>query len=80
MSIDWASLGLVAVVSLAAGVAVVALVSFALVGLSARVPPTPGGPEDGAPTLSPAAGTAIAGVCLAAVVAIVLYGLYIIAF
>ncbi|GAA4939105.1 hypothetical protein EV188_101996 [Actinomycetospora succinea] len=78
MTIDWASLGLVSVVSLAAGVAVVVLVSFALVGLSARVRPRPGGAEDGAPTLSAGAGTAIAAVCLAAVVAIVGFGLYVI--
>lgn len=80
MSIDWVSLGLVVAVSMAAGVAVVVLVSFALVGLSARGRPRPGGPEDGAPTLSPGAGTAVAVVCLAAVVAIVAYGLYVIAF
>ena len=80
MKIDWASLGLVSVVSIAAGVVVVALFSLALVGLSARVPERVGGPDDGAPTLSPAAGTAVAVVCLAAVVAIVLFGLYIIAF
>jgi ABC-type nickel/cobalt efflux system permease component RcnA len=80
MKIDWASLGLVSVVSLAAGIAVVVLVSFALVGLSARVPERAGGPDDGAPKLSPAAGTTVAVLCLAAVAAIVLYGLYIIAF
>jgi hypothetical protein len=79
MSIDWGSLGLVSVVSFAAGVAVVVLVSLALVGLSARVPGRIGGPQDGAPTLAPAAGTAVGVVCLAAVVAIVGYGLYIIA-
>ncbi|GLZ45166.1 hypothetical protein Acsp06_13510 [Actinomycetospora sp. NBRC 106375] len=80
MKIDWASLGLVSVVSIAAGVVVVALFSLGLIGLSARVPERVGGPDDGAPTLSPAAGTAVAVVCFAAVVAIVLYGLYIIAF
>ena len=36
MTIDWAALAIVAVVSLAIGVLVVVLVSFALVGLSAR--------------------------------------------
>jgi preprotein translocase subunit SecD len=37
-----------------------------------------GGPHDGASTLSPGTGTAIAGLCLLAVAAIVAYGLYII--
>ena len=36
MTIDWAALGVVAVVSLVVGVLIVVLVSFALVGLSAR--------------------------------------------
>lgn len=79
MGIAWSSLLLVAVVSAAAGVVVVVLVSFALVGLSARQTVPAGGPEDGAPTLSPAAGTATAVVCLVAVAAIVVYGLYTIA-
>jgi len=43
MGIAWGSLLMVCVVSLAAGVAVVALVAFALVGLSARATqPVPG--------------------------------------
>ncbi len=75
MSIAWGSLLLVAVVSAAVGVVVVVLVSLALVGLSARRVDPVGGPWDGAPTLGPAAGTATAAVCLAAVVAIVVYGL-----
>ena len=37
-----------------------------------------GGPDDGAPTVSPGAGTAIAGVCLLAAAAIVGYGLWIV--
>jgi hypothetical protein len=81
MEIAWGSLFLVFVVSLAVGVAVVAfvaLVAFALVGLSARQRALVGGPHDGASTLSPGAGTAIAGLCLLAVAAIVAYGLYII--
>ena len=78
MGIAWGSLFLVFIVSLAVGVAVVALVAFALVGLSARQRALVGGPHDGAPTLSPGAGTAIAGLCLLAVAAIVGYGLYII--
>ena len=78
MEIAWGSLFLVFIVSLAVGVAVVALVAFALVGLSARQRALVGGPHDGASTLSPGAGTATAGLCLLAVAAIVAYGLYII--
>jgi hypothetical protein len=78
MSIAWGSLLIVCVVSLAIGVAVVALAAFALVGISARVSVPAGGPDDGAKTLSPAAGTAIAGICLLAVALIVGYGLWII--
>ena len=78
MSIAWGSLFLVFVVSLAVGVAVVALVAFALVGLSARQRALVGGPHDGASTMSSGTGTAIAGLCLLAVAAIVAYGLYII--
>jgi hypothetical protein len=89
MNINWGSLGVVALVSLAVGVLVVVLVSLALVGLSAREP----APEaelvsaDETPiigrgnnTMSPAVGTAVAGVCLVAAAAIVLYGLYLIVF
>ena len=54
------------------------LVAFALVGVSARVGVPAGGPDDGAKTLSPAAGTAVAGICLLAVAVIVGYGLWII--
>ena len=79
MDINWASLGVVVVVSLAVGVVVVVLVSLALTGLSARVAQPAGGPEDGtAPRLSAGAGTAIAAVCLLAVAAILGYGLYLI--
>jgi hypothetical protein len=79
MTIAWGSLLVVCVVSLAVGVAVVVLVAFALVGLSARAAQPVGGPADGAkPSLSPAAGTAIAVLCLLAVAAIVGYGLYLI--
>jgi hypothetical protein len=78
MNVAWGSLFLVFVVSLAVGVAVVALVALALVGLSARQRALAGGPDDGAPTLNPGTGTAIAGLCLVAVAAIVGYGLWII--
>ena len=37
-----------------------------------------GGPYDGAKTLNPAVGTAVAGICLLAVATIVGYGLWII--
>lgn len=79
MTIAWGSLLIVCAVSIAAGVAVCALVSFALVGLSARVARPVGGPEDGArPRLGAGAGTAIAAVCLLAALAVVGYGLYIV--
>ena len=71
MTMAWGSLLVVCVVSLAIGVAVVALVAFALVGLSARARVPAGGPDDGTPSLSPTAGSAVAGVCLLAVAAIV---------
>jgi len=78
VGIAWGSLLTVCVVSLAVGVAIVDLVAFALVGLSARVGVPAGDPDDGAKTLSPAVGTAVAGVCLLAVATIVGYGLWII--
>jgi hypothetical protein len=73
--INWAALGLVGIVSLAVAVAVAVLVSFAIVGLSAREHSL-GGTGTGA--IRPAAGTAIAALCLLAVVAVVGYGLYVI--
>lgn len=79
MGIAWGSLFLVFVVSLAVGVMIVALVAFALVGLSARERAAVGGPHDGATSgLSASTGTAVAGVCLLAVAAIVAFGLYIV--
>lgn len=78
MSVNWGALLIVCVVALAVGVVIVSLVSFALVGLSARERAAVGGPHDGAPTLSAGAGTGIAAACLLAVAAIVIYGLYII--
>ena len=78
MSVAWGSLAIVCLVSLAVGVVIVSLVSFALVGLSARARTAAGGPQDGRSTLSAGAGTAIAGLCLLVVALIVAYGLYII--
>ena len=83
MTINWASLGIVAAFSLVVGVLVVVLVSLALVGLSAREPDPAGEPADealaigrGSGGLSRAAGTATAAVCLLGAAAIVSYGLY----
>ncbi len=73
--INWGALGLVGIVSLAVAVAVVVLVSFAIVGLSAREHALAG---TGTGAISPAAGTAIAALCLLASLAIVGYGLYVI--
>jgi hypothetical protein len=79
MTIEWGSLLVVCVVSLAVGVAVVSLVAFALVGLSARATRPVGGPDDGGtPPVSVQVGTGIAALCLLAVAAIVGYGLYVI--
>ena len=75
MHIAWGSLLVVFLVSFAAAVAVVALVSFALVSLS-------GSPDSGATTGTalavPASDKAIAGVSLLAAGLIVAYGLYVI--
>lgn len=69
----------VSLVSAAIGVVVVVLFSLGVVGLSARRQ-VHGGRHDGAgPTLGATAGSAIAGVCFAAVTAIIVYGLYLIA-
>ena len=66
---------------------VVVLVSAALVGLFAREPDQPDEPADEALAiartgsgLSPAAGTVIAAVCLLGAAAIVVNGLYLLAF
>lgn len=78
MGIRWESLGVVAVVSAAVAVVVVALVSFALVGWSARAGAAGGAQDGSGPPMSPALGTAVAAGCLLAVAAIVGYGLYVI--
>jgi hypothetical protein len=77
MHIAWGSLLIVFMVSFAAAVAVVVLVSFALVALSG---PSIASPDYGTAVALPAsaANKAIAGFCLAAAGLIVLYGLYVI--
>ena len=89
MTINWGALGVVAIVSFAIAVLVVVLVSLALVGLSAREPEREGElvSADETPIIGrgdspllPAAGTAVAVVCLLSAAAIVLYGLFIIVF
>jgi Zn-dependent protease len=75
MSIQWGSLLTVFVVSLGSTVAVVLLVTLALIGLSGRSAPV--GPTAAHRTLfTPTAGTAMAGACLVGVAVIVLFGLW----
>jgi hypothetical protein len=77
--IDWATLVAIAVVAAAAALTVVLLVAFAFVGLSASSGRRLGGPDDGGPPgRQPAAGVALAGLCLLAAGLIVCYGLYLI--
>ncbi|HEV7188873.1 MAG TPA: hypothetical protein VGN28_13340 [Blastococcus sp.] len=79
MHIDWATLGVIAVVAAAAALAVSLLVAFALVGWSARTRRQPEGPaEDAVPALPAGAGTAVAVLCVLAAGLIVGYGLYLI--
>jgi hypothetical protein len=84
MTIDWGALAIVAVVSLATGVLVVVLVSFALVGLSARqLSPTGKAVDETAAVsrrqsrLTPTAGAVTAALCLLGAAAVVLYGFYV---
>jgi hypothetical protein len=83
MTINWGAFSVVAAVSLVIGVLVVVLVSLALVGLSARESEPAGEAlvigRSGS-GLSRTAGTVIAAVCLFGAAAIVLYGLYLLAF
>jgi hypothetical protein len=77
MTIHWEKLLGVFVVSFGATVAVVALVTLALLGLSARAARL--GPSDAParPALfSPPVGTAVAAVCLVAAALVVLFGLW----
>lgn len=81
MHIAWGSLLIVFLVSFAAAVTVVALVSFALASLSGPDGTnldTAGFDADSGSSAVPAADKAIAGVCLAAAGLIVVYGLYVI--
>jgi hypothetical protein len=77
MHIDWASLLHVTVVAAAAALTVVLLIAFGLVGLSDRVAsPVPGSDAGTASGARPAAGTAVAVVCMLAAGLIVCYGVY----
>ena len=78
MHIDWATLAAIAVVAAAAALTVVLLVSFALVGLSARSGRQVDDPRRRAPGARPAPGVAVATLCLVAAGLIVAYGLYLI--
>lgn len=78
MNIRWSPLLDVVVVSLGSAVTVVVLVTVALVGLSARTVVTVADAGAPRPALSPRAGTVLAVVCLAAVAAIVLFGLWVV--
>jgi hypothetical protein len=84
MTNNWGALGVVAAVSLVVGVLLVVLVSFALVGLSAREPDPAGVPADGAAVtgrgLSPLAGAIVAAVCFLGAAAIAILGLFLLVF
>jgi hypothetical protein len=74
MTVHWESLFAVVAVALGATLAVVALVTTAMVGLSARS--TALHLVTRRRALSSATGTAVAGVCLAAAAVIVVIGLW----
>ncbi|MGZ4647287.1 MAG: hypothetical protein ACXVYC_13365 [Blastococcus sp.] len=79
MHIDWATLGMIAVVAAAAALAVVLLVACALVGWSARTRRPVDGPDDGGTSAALArTGTAVAALCVLVAALIVGYGLYLI--
>jgi hypothetical protein len=78
VQIDWATLTEIAVVAAAATVTVVLLVAFALLGLSAPAGRRAHDRTGGASGMSPAAGTAVAALCLLAAGLIVCYGLFLI--
>jgi hypothetical protein len=76
VQIDWGTLAVIGVVAAAAAITVVLLVSFAILGLSAssgqRIH------QSGGAGTRPAAGAALAALCLLAAGTIVGYGLYLI--
>jgi hypothetical protein len=77
MTIHWDSLLAVLAVSLGSTVAIVVLVTLALLGLSIRARRPAAAPmARRPPAISPAVGTAVAAVCLAAAALIVLFGLW----
>jgi hypothetical protein len=77
MTIHWENLLGVFVVSFGATVAVVALVTLALLGLSARTAGLgPSDPPARRALFSPTAGPVVAAACLVAAAAIVLLGLW----
>jgi hypothetical protein len=76
MHIDWASLVEVGVVAAAAAATVVLLVSFALVGLSARPGQQSEGGHDHPSVAGAAVGRAVAVLCLVTAGLVVGYGLY----
>ena len=79
MHIDWATLAEIAVVAAAAALTGVLLVAFALVGWSTYSGRRVDGPEvRRAPVSHPAAGMAVAVLCVFASGLIVCYGLYLI--
>jgi hypothetical protein len=79
VNIDWAMLAGIAVVSAAAAVTVVLLVSFALVALSDGPQRHVDSADDGGVSgTRTATGTAVAVLCLCAAGLIVCYGLYLI--
>jgi hypothetical protein len=79
MHIDWATLGMIAVVAAAAALAVVLLLACAMVGWSARTRPSVDGVGgSGVSGTQAAVGTAVAGLCVLAAGLIVGYGLYLI--
>ena len=79
MHIDWATLGMIAVVAAAAALVVVLLLACAMVGWSARTrPPVDGLEGAGASSTQAAAGTAVAALCVLAAGLVVGYGLYLI--
>jgi len=77
MTIHWDSLLAVFAVSLGSTVAVVVLVTLALLGLSTRALRPVTAPAARRPLFSPRPGTAVAVVCLASAAAIVFLGLWV---